>query len=169
MKQFINHSDDSHWSVAVIATSEGYSPIKIEVDEQSLDLEDWRVSISSSRQEVVLERGEGLERIMLVKVGDVWWVHHNGYTSRVSVVERGTTSGFGTTGGLTSPMPGKILNVMAHVGERVDEGQTLLILEAMKMENRICSPVDGIVSAIHYEAGSQVDQGAVLIEIDEIE
>jgi biotin carboxyl carrier protein len=70
-------------------------------------------------------------------------------------------------GGLTSPMPGKILTVMASIGESVNEGQTLLILEAMKMENRICSPVDGVVTAIHFEAGTQVNQGAVLIEIEE--
>jgi oxaloacetate decarboxylase alpha subunit/pyruvate carboxylase subunit B len=66
-------------------------------------------------------------------------------------------------------MPGKILTVMTSVGESVDEGQTLLILEAMKMENRICSPVDGVVSAIHFSEGDQVEQGTVLIEIDSAE
>jgi biotin carboxyl carrier protein len=169
MKEFINQTDDSNWSVGVIDTSSGYSAINIEVDGESLNLQDWRILIGPSSDEVMLERGSGEERLVLVKVGDIWWVHHNGHTSRVAVVERGAMSTFDSTGGLTSPMPGKILNVMALIGEQVDKGQTLLILEAMKMENRICSPVDGIVSAIHYEAGDQVNQGAILIEIEEAE
>jgi len=169
MKEFINQTDDSNWAVGVIDTTSGYSAIKIEVDGEPLDLRDWRISIGSSSDEVVLERGYGEERLVLVKVRDIWWVHHNGHTSRVSVVERGAVSTFDSMGGLTSPMPGKILNVMASIGEPVDKGQTLLILEAMKMENRICSPVDGIVSAIHYEVGDQVNQGAILIEIEEAE
>jgi biotin carboxyl carrier protein len=169
MKEFINQTDNSNWAVGVIGTTSGYSAIKIEVDGEQLDLQDWRISIGSSSDEVVLERGYGEERLVLVKVGDIWWVYHNGHTSRVCVVERGAVSTFDSMGGLTSPMPGKILNVMASIGEPVDKGQTLLILEAMKMENRICSPVDGIVSAIHYEAGDQVNQGAILIEIEEAE
>lgn len=169
MKEFINQTDDSNWAVGIIDTSSGYSAIKIELDGESLDLQDWRILIGPSSDEVMLERGSGEERLVLVKVGDIWWVHHNGHSSRVSVVERGAVSTFDSMGGLTSPMPGKILNVMASIGEQVDKGQTLLILEAMKMENRICSPVDGIVSAIHYEVGDQVNQGAILIEIEEAE
>tara|TARA_B110000116_G_C16783801_1_gene559771 strand:+ start:1169 stop:1705 length:537 start_codon:yes stop_codon:yes gene_type:complete len=169
MKEFINQTDDSDWAVGVIDTASGYSAIKTEVDGELLDLQDWRISIGASSDEVSLERGDGEERLVLVKVGDTWWVHHNGHTSRVSVVERGAVSSFDSTGGLTSPMPGKIITVMASVGEPVDKGQTLLILEAMKMENRICSPVDGIVSAIHYGVGDQVNQGAILIAIKELD
>ncbi|MCS5527397.1 MAG: hypothetical protein NZ774_05995 [Candidatus Poseidoniales archaeon] len=169
MKEFINQTDDSNWAVGVIDTSSGYSAIKIELDGESLDLQDWRILIGPSSDEVILERGYGEERLVLVKVEDIWWVYHNGHTSRVSVVERGAVSTFDSMGGLTSPMPGKILNVMVSMGEQVDKGQTLLILEAMKMENRICCPVNGIVSAIHYEAGDQVNQGAILIEIEEAE
>lgn len=167
MKEFINQTDDSNWAVGVIDTISGYSAIKTEVDGELLGLQDWRVSFNTSSNEAVLERGDGEERLVLVKVEDTWWVHHNGHTSRVNVVERGAVSTFDSMGGLTSPMPGKIINVMVSVGEPVDKGQALLILEAMKMENRICSPVDGIVSAIHYEVGDQVNQGAILIAIEE--
>ncbi|HJM87305.1 MAG TPA: biotin/lipoyl-containing protein, partial [Candidatus Thalassarchaeaceae archaeon] len=128
---------------------------------------DWHLSTTKVREEITLERDGNRENIVLTKVGDVWWIHHNGHTSRISVVELGAQSTFDQMGGLTSPMPGKILTVMASIGESVNEGQTLLILEAMKMENRICSPVDGVVTAIHFEAGTQVNQGAVLIEIEE--
>ena len=128
MKEFINQTDDSNWAVGIIDTSSGYSAIKIELDGESLDLQDWRILIGPSSDEVMLERGSGEERLVLVKVGDIWWVHHNGHSSRVSVVERGAVNTFDSMGGLTSPMPGKILNVMASIGEQVDKGQTLLIL-----------------------------------------
>lgn len=167
MKEFINQTDDSNWAVGVIDTASGYSAIKIETDGEPLDLQDWRISLDTLGDEAILERGDGEERLVLVKVKDTWWIHHNGHISRVDVVERGAVNTFDSMGGLTSPMPGKILSVMASVGEPVDKGQTLLILEAMKMENRICSPVDGIVSAIHYEVGDQVNQGAILIAIEE--
>ena len=166
MKEFVNNQDNSKWSVAVIPSAEGYSAIQVSAEGDNIETEGWHFSTTNLQEEIIIDRDGVSERIILVKVGDVWWIHHNGHTSKVSVVERGAMSTFDQSGGLTSPMPGKILTVLASVGESVDEGQTLLILEAMKMENRICSPVNGVVSAIYYEAGSQVEQGAILIEID---
>ncbi len=66
-------------------------------------------------------------------------------------------------------MPGKVLTVMATVGESVDEGQPLVVMEAMKMEHRICADVAGTVTAIHVSDGDQVDQGATLVEIEQAE
>lgn len=79
--------------------------------------------------------------------------------------------GFKSLGGaaegtLSAPMPGKILEVKVAVGDEVRQGTPLVILEAMKMENELKSPVDGTVAAIHVEAGSSVDKKATLIEIE---
>ena len=60
-----------------------------------------------------------------------------------------------------SPMPGNILAVNVNNGDSVKKGQVLLILEAMKMENEIMAPVDGVVSNI-VTKGSSVETGAVL-------
>jgi len=62
-------------------------------------------------------------------------------------------------------MPGKILELFVSVGEQVEQGQPLLVLEAMKMEHRILAPQDGEVGAIHAQVGQQVDQGKSLIDI----
>ncbi|HIC75971.1 MAG TPA: acetyl-CoA carboxylase biotin carboxyl carrier protein subunit, partial [Candidatus Poseidoniales archaeon] len=51
----------------------------------------------------------------------------------------------------------------------VDEGQPLVVMEAMKMEHRICADVAGTVTAIHFSDGDQVDQGATLVEIEQAE
>ncbi|HEX3830037.1 MAG TPA: biotin carboxylase N-terminal domain-containing protein [Sporichthyaceae bacterium] len=68
----------------------------------------------------------------------------------------------GPTGGLTAPMPGAVIRVLVSVGDIVEAGQPLLVLEAMKMEHTIRSPQDGTVAAINVAEGEQVQIGAVL-------
>lgn len=65
-----------------------------------------------------------------------------------------------------APMPGLVLGVSVEVGQEVKEGEGLLILEAMKMENVIKSAGDGLVKAIHTEQGKAVEKGQLLIEIE---
>jgi propionyl-CoA carboxylase alpha chain len=72
----------------------------------------------------------------------------------------------GTTGGLVAPMPGVVLEVRCAAGDRVGAGQTLVVLEAMKMEHRIDAPADGVVGAVEVTAGQHVENGAVLLVID---
>ena len=67
-------------------------------------------------------------------------------------------------GGLTAPMPGKVVALLAQPGQKVDKGTPLLILEAMKMEHTITAPAAGIVKAFCYAAGEQVADGAALVE-----
>jgi pyruvate carboxylase subunit B len=62
-------------------------------------------------------------------------------------------------------MPGTILEMLVKQGQRVREGQALLVMEAMKMEHRIQAPKAGEVTKVHYEQGQRVDMGSVLIEI----
>lgn len=100
------------------------------------------------------------------KVGDDWWVHLDGRIHVLSVVEQGA-GGAGDDGGMTAPMPGKVLEVLCAVGDEVEEGQALLVMEAMKMEHRIAANAAGTVAAIHFEAGEQVDAGATLIDIED--
>ena len=66
-------------------------------------------------------------------------------------------------GGLTAPMPGKILAVLATAGSLVEKGAPLVVMEAMKMEHTIAAPTKGRVTAILYAVGDQVAEGADLI------
>ncbi len=66
---------------------------------------------------------------------------------------------------LASPMPGKIVKVLVKAGETVAEGQTLLVMEAMKMQNELKSPSAGTVAKLHVEEGATVETGAKLIEV----
>jgi propionyl-CoA carboxylase alpha chain len=70
-------------------------------------------------------------------------------------------------GGCHAPMPGKILAVRVAPGQCVAKGETLVILEAMKMEHEVTAPHDGVVRDVLVEVGQQVDAGAVLVALDE--
>ena len=64
-------------------------------------------------------------------------------------------------------MPGKIIQVLVSEGENVIKGQALVVMEAMKMEQTMAAPSDGVVSAVRVSEGDQVDAGAALVVIDE--
>jgi len=73
-----------------------------------------------------------------------------------------------TSGGVatvTAPMPGLVVGIPVEAGTLVNEGQTVVILEAMKMENDLPSPVTGTVKEIRIARGQTVDQGEVLVVI----
>jgi 3-methylcrotonyl-CoA carboxylase alpha subunit len=69
-------------------------------------------------------------------------------------------------GAILSPMPGRITSVEVAAGHAVSAGQTLVTLEAMKMEQAMVAPFDGIVSELNVEVGAQVEEGRVLVRVD---
>ena len=69
-------------------------------------------------------------------------------------------------GSILSPMPGKIVSVSVKAGDTVARGQTLLVLEAMKMEHAMTAPFDGVVVELSAEAGGQVSEGVVLAKLE---
>ena len=73
----------------------------------------------------------------------------------------------GHVGGLSAPMPGKIIKIGAKAGQKVQRGAVLVILEAMKMEHSITAPADGLVEAVHYRVGDLVKEGAALLSFAE--
>ncbi len=72
----------------------------------------------------------------------------------------------GNRGGVVpAPIPGLITKIAVAEGDTVAQGDQLLILEAMKMENEIIAPQSGTVSAVHVQAGQTVEKGAKMVEI----
>ena len=66
-------------------------------------------------------------------------------------------------GGLTAPMPGKVIAVLVQAGAAVSKGQPLLVMEAMKMEHTIAAPAAGTVESLPFRVGDQVAEGATLV------
>ncbi len=98
--------------------------------------------------------------------GDTWLVH--GFRGGIELQQQPRFPSAGldlASGGLLAPMPGAVLATPVSVGERVTQGQVLLILEAMKMEHRITAPRDGAVGELHVAVGDQVENGQLLVTL----
>ncbi len=65
--------------------------------------------------------------------------------------------------GLSAPMPGKIVSVLAKAGDKVKRGQAIIVLEAMKMEHTLAAPADATIASISAQPGDQVDEGASVV------
>ena len=72
----------------------------------------------------------------------------------------------GGAGNLNAPMPGKVVRVAVSAGDEVTRGQTLVVLEAMKMEHAITAPADGVVSEVFHKDGDQVGEGVELLRLE---
>ncbi len=73
----------------------------------------------------------------------------------------------GGAGALITQMPGKVVKLLKKEGDKVTKGETVLILEAMKMENEIKSGADGIVKSINVSEGQALESGFLMVEIEE--
>lgn len=147
------------------ASSEGPVEVTLTRDGEAFVLE-GQTLVQHNRGRLRLTLRDGRTCLAhAAKVGDVWWVHLNGRTYKWERIEPGS-SGAEDEGGLIAPMPGKVLEVLVAQGDVVEAGTPLMVLEAMKMEHRIVAAADGTVMAVHYEAGDQVAQGAVLLDLE---
>jgi acetyl/propionyl-CoA carboxylase alpha subunit len=66
-----------------------------------------------------------------------------------------------------APMPGKIIAVNVAAGDKVEKGQTVAVMEAMKMEHSLTAPRDGVIESVDAELGAQVPEGQVLVALEE--
>jgi len=82
--------------------------------------------------------------------------------------ERTAGGGVASDGALRSPMPGRIVSLSVRQGDRVNKGQTLLALEAMKMEHALLAPFDGVVAELSVAQGDQVAENIILVRIEQL-
>ena len=68
-------------------------------------------------------------------------------------------------GDVTTPMPGAVVGIKVQQGDRVKAGQTVLVVEAMKMQSEVHTPIGGIVKAIYVAEGDRVNPDEVLVEV----
>ena len=100
-----------------------------------------------------------------------WEVHVKNPTSYQKGTATGgdgsaTSIGSSASGTIKSPMPGKISRINCNVGDIVNEGDVLLVMEAMKMEHIIKSPISGTVSELRCNALDVVKDGKVLVTVE---
>ena len=137
----------------------------VQIEEERLKIEfvdgeagDWQLHID----------GEPV-RVRWATRGRHIWLHMAGRSFHFEKAAGGGRAG--TAGGsadriLRAPMPGQVREVYVQAGEAVEEGQELLLLEAMKMEIRVQAPRAAKVAAVNVGAGDTVDKDQVLVELD---
>ena len=123
-----------------------------------------KVTVDGDEFEVELEKIDGL-----------WQVKVDGKSFTVSVEGRIVEESAGkkrkrgnigkTSGTISSTIPGKIISINTEIGAQVKEGDVLMILEAMKMQNEIHTPISGTVSQVNYKPGDSVEANAPLLVI----
>jgi propionyl-CoA carboxylase alpha chain len=107
----------------------------------------------------------------VTRAGDRLYVQAPGGTVTFDVVPRFVVPGAAaaTSGGLVAPMPGIVLDVRCAPGDVVDAHQTLVVLEAMKMEHHVRAPADGVVAEVRVAKGQHVENDAVLLILDPVD
>lgn len=116
----------------------------------------------------LVTEGDKRWRVAVAGDRDATWVFVDGQVARIeagSASTRGRVRGRGDAG-VMAPMPATVVAIKAAAGQAVNEGDTLIVLEAMKMELPIRSPRSGIVKAVRCAQGELVQPGVNLIEIE---
>jgi propionyl-CoA carboxylase alpha chain len=147
-----------------VVVSPGRAELGVSVDRVALSgVRVWSASVAR----VDLEVG-GVRRSLRVQLGaDQAWVQSPRGASRWRLAPRFPLPGVAAqAGSLRAPLPGRVVEVMIHPGDRVRAGQALVSLEAMKMEHTIQAPYDGTVAELHVASDSQVQLGQVLLVVE---
>lgn len=156
--------------------------MKITIDNTTFDLtptgKSYRATLGDQIFEVEILRAEGGRLDLLIDGERLTahissdnakrWVTVNGRTSLLTKQSGSRKSAGGhhhAAGELTAPMPGQVRAVNVSEGDAVIKGQTLMVLEAMKMEIRIQSPMDGVVKALIVKLGQTVEREQILLEV----
>jgi biotin carboxyl carrier protein len=108
-------------------------------------------------------------RVWIATCGDVIHVHTAGRSWAVEVVDElaeTAAGGGGAADTAEAPMPGTVVRVSVTPGETVKRGQTLMVIESMKMETAIVAWRDGVVGAVHRPLGATFDRKAPLVSLE---
>lgn len=130
---------------------------------------DLRLSAAPSDSTFVSQTADPTSAYLSI-AGSNRWVTFNGRTYLITKSSAGRRAAGHThhaAGELTAPMPGQVRAVNVSQGDSVTRGQTLLILEAMKMEIRIQAPADGIVQSLSVQTGQTVERDQLLVILAE--
>ena len=155
--------------------------LQVEVDGDTARLEGAgegaRLLEGGCGRSLILSMEDRPHRVFGDRIGRAAWeIHHRGRTFRVEVADerswrmrRARSDGNSPAAGLEplgAPMPGLVLRVDVEEGQDVSEGQGLLIVEAMKMENELRARAAGRVRRVHVTAGESVGRGDILVEFE---
>jgi biotin carboxyl carrier protein len=113
--------------------------------------------------EAIVEEREGNWEVLIQ--GEIYTVLVQDERAYRLAKERGTSFDLSGVPIVRSPMPGLIIDVLVNIGQTVEKGEKIVVLESMKMENELRSPRDGTVTHITIDPGASVEKGQALVTI----
>ncbi|KMN23545.1 acetyl/propionyl/methylcrotonyl-CoA carboxylase subunit alpha [Pseudomonas helleri] len=119
-------------------------------------------------EQLVIEH-DGIRRQHLaIRHADTLYMRWQGEVHSVSLYDpiAAVSASHGQQGGLTAPMNGSVVRVLVEIGQTVEAGAQLVVLEAMKMEHSLRAPQAGVIKALFCEEGEMVSEGTALIEME---
>ena len=164
-------NSDEHALALTYTVAEATYPVRVHTRGRAFEV----VTVGRSMAATVESQGDSLALTIdgthttasVVRVGAERYVYSGGAMQRLRLADplahAGEDAALG--GHLAAPMSGTVVAVLVKVGDVVDRGAPLLILEAIKMEHTITAPAAGTVSAVHYRERDQVREGAELIAV----
>ncbi len=118
----------------------------------------------------ILTMGRQETPVTIFTVNDQVWVHVDGTAHEVVLQSPidflGSADGGASSGTILAPMPGTVISVQVAVGDAVSAGDTLMIIESMKLETAIKAPHDGVIGTLGFGAGQTFDQNAILVTLE---
>ena len=138
-------------------------------------MKEFTIKVDGEEYKVNIERiGEGIYKVrignktakVVIESGKLRKVEHPGLVKKDELIKEVKDKIKVDSNVVTAMLPGTIVKILVEVGEEVKVGQTLLILEAMKMENEVVSPKDGVVKEIKVKEGMRVETGDALVVIE---
>ncbi len=162
--------DDALWrGAAAVATA-------MPEDEPLSDLAGFRMNAAAQTsvalgrggefRDIALDDEEEMAAVSGFRDDERVVVFYEGQATEFALTSRGTVGAAAGSGVIIAPMPGRVTSVEVSAGDRVEKGQRLLTLEAMKMEHGLVAPFDGTVAEVGAEAGAQVSEGALLARVE---
>ena len=125
--------------------------------------------IAGEEGDLVLSTGTSVDHITLAVDGDDTYIHLDGETYHLkfehALQRLAEVSGGAAADAVKATMPGSLVSLAVAEGDAVVAGQTILIMESMKMETTIVAPRDGLVETLHVGVGQTFDKDALLVTL----
>ncbi len=154
---------DTEINLELSRSGEGY---RLHVSEQVIPVD---LKTGADGRSWLIVSGETVE-VVIAKQGDDVYIHLDGEAHQLRYehpLDRlAHQAGGAASDVIRAPMPGSLVSVSVKAGEAVTQGQTLLVMESMKMETTIVSPRDGVVAELHQVMGQTFDRDALLVTLE---
>ena len=156
---------DYEHDVEVDAIEGGF---RVTIDEESVEVDASK--LEASFYSLICE-GRSYDVSVTEEVEDTFVVRHGGFKRTVRLIDPVAAAAGGHlahTGAaeIHSVMPGRVVSVLVQEGDEVAEGQGIIVLEAMKMENEVSAPRAGTVKSVEVQAGQALETGSVIAVIE---